>query len=89
MSGGGPVFKNHAKDGALNLCGAQIAQLRRTHIPKLSQRALADQLQLCGLDIDKNAIQKIEAGQRFVTDIELTVFAEFFGVTIDNLCISV
>ena len=85
MSGGGPVFKNHAKDGALNLCGAQIAQLRRTHIPKLSQRALADQLQLCGLDIDKNAIQKIEAGQRFVTDIELAVFAKVFGVSVERL----
>ena len=79
------MFKNHAKDGALNLCGKRLAQLRRTYTPKLSQRALADQLQLCGLDLDKNAIQKIESGQRFVTDIELNAFATFFSVTVDAL----
>ena len=79
------MFKNHAKDGTLNLCGEYLAKLRRAHTPKLSQRALADQLQLCGLDLDKNAIQKIESGQRFVTDVELNAFATFFGVTVDAL----
>jgi transcriptional regulator with XRE-family HTH domain len=53
--------------------------------PKVSQRAFADQLQLRGLDLDKNAIQRIECGKRFVTDIELKVFAELLGTTIDNL----
>ena len=33
---------------------------------QISQRELADWLQLIGLDIDKNAIQRIESGQRFV-----------------------
>ncbi len=37
----------------------------------MSQRTLAERLQLSGLDLDKNAISKIEMGQRFVTDIEL------------------
>ena len=79
------MFKNHGKDGAHNLCGKRIAALRQAHIPKLSQRALADQLQLRDLDIDKNAVQKIESGQRFVTDIELKAFAEFFSVSTDEL----
>lgn len=79
------VFKNRGKNGARNLCGTQIAALRRAYVPKLSQRALAGQLQLCGLDLDKNAIQKIESGERFVTDIELKAFAEFFHVTVDEL----
>ena len=85
MSGGAGVFKNRGKNGACNLCGRQIAALRCGHTPKLSQRALADQLQLYGLDVDKNAIQKIESGTRFVTDIELKVFAEFFQVPADEL----
>ena len=51
----------------------------------MSQRALADSLQDVNLDLDKNAIQKIEAGQRFVTDIELKALAEFFGVSADEL----
>ena len=42
-------------------------------------------MQLLGLDIDKNAIQRIEAGKRFVTDIELIVFAEMFKITVDEL----
>ena len=52
--------------------------------PKVSQRALADKLQLAGIDLDKNAIQRIESGQRFVTDIELRAFAKIFQVTTDS-----
>ena len=52
---------------------------------KLSQRALADKMQLIGIDVDKNAIQRIECGKRFVTDIELKAFAEIFGVSLDKL----
>lgn len=78
------MYKNRSSSGN-NLCGRQIAALRMAHEPRLSQRALADQLQLMGLDLDKNAIQRIEAGSRFVTDIELRTFAAFFGVTADSL----
>lgn len=34
---------------------------------------------------DKNAIQRIECGKRFVTDIELKAFAQIFGVSVDEL----
>ncbi len=67
------MFINKAADGANNLCGKKIAQARKGM--KISQRELADRLQLHGLDIDKNAIQRIEAGKRFVTDIELVALA--------------
>ena len=42
-------------------------------------------MQLIGIDVDKNAIQRIECGKRFVTDIELRAFAEIFEVTLDEL----
>ena len=45
----------------------------------------ADMLQRAGLDVDKNAIQRIECRQRFVTDIELKVIAKVLGVTCDEL----
>ena len=77
------MFINKAPEGLNNLCGKQIALLRKDL--RLSQRALADKLQLIGLDVDKNAIQRIECGKRFVTDIELKGFAEIFGVNIDQL----
>ena len=51
----------------------------------MSQRALADKMQLSGIDVDKNAIQRIECGKRFVTDIELKVFAEIFEVSVNDL----
>ena len=50
-----------------------------------SQRELADALQLAGLDVDKNAIQRIEAGKRFVTDIELVYLAKVLEIPVDVL----
>ena len=78
------MFKNK-NDGKNNLCGEKIRELRMSYPTKLSQRALADKMQLIGIDVDKNAIQRIEAGKRFVTDIELKAFSQIFGVGIDRL----
>jgi transcriptional regulator with XRE-family HTH domain len=38
-----------------------------------------------GLDVDKNAIQRIESGERFVTDIELKMMASVLDVSVDAL----
>ena len=78
------MFKNKS-DGRNNICGEKIRKLRLEYPTRLSQRALADKMQLIGIDVDKNAIQRIECGKRFVTDIELKAFSEIFGVSIDNL----
>ncbi len=77
------MFINKAADGSNNLCGKKIAALRCGM--RLSQRELADLLQVNGLDVDKNAIQRIESGKRFVTDIELCAFASLFGISADEL----
>lgn len=79
------MYKNKNADGSLNLCGNRIKKLRQALIPKVSQRMLADQLQLIGIDLDKNAIQKIESGKRFVTDIEIVAFAKIFNISTDEL----
>ena len=78
------MFKNK-NEGKNNLCGERVRALRLGYPSKLSQRALADKMQLIGIDVDKNAIQRIESGKRFVTDIELKALAEIFGVSIDDL----
>ena len=52
---------------------------------KISQRELADRLQLVGMDVDKNAIQRMEAGKRFITDIELTYLSKVLNVCIMEL----
>lgn len=64
------MFINKSNTGANNLIGEQLAVRRKAL--GLSQKKFADRLQLLGLDVDKNAIQRIECGKRFVTDIELT-----------------
>ena len=79
------MFKNKNADGTLNLCGKNVAHLRLALAPKVSQKDLADRLQIAGLDLDKNAVQRIESGQRFVTDIELRTLAEVLGGSVDEL----
>ena len=81
--GADSMFINKAADGQNNVCGRNIAAARKER--KLSQRELADGLQLLGLDIDKNAIQRIEAGLRFVTDIELIALSKYFKLSYDEL----
>lgn len=77
------MFINKTAEGLNNICGKNIGKLRKEM--KLSQRQLADKLQLAGLDVDKNAIQRIECGKRFVTDIELVYLARVLRVGVDEL----
>lgn len=77
------MFTNKSGDGQNNICGKQIAKKQKKL--GISQRQLADSLQLAGLDVDKNAIQRIEAGKRFVTDIELTYFAKVLNIILEEL----
>ena len=77
------MFTNKAKNGSNNICGKNIALFRKEI--KISQRELADKMQLADIDIDKNAVQRIEAGKRFVTDIEIAAFAKVLGKTIEEL----
>ncbi len=77
------MFINRTSDGLNNVCGKNISKLRMSL--KISQRELADKMQLVGIDIDKNAIQRIECGKRFVTDIEIIAFAKVFNITYEEL----
>lgn len=77
------MFINKAHNGENNICGKNVAAVRKNM--KISQRELADRLQLWGLDVDKNAVQRIEAGKRFVTDIELVALSNVLGMGFDEL----
>ena len=77
------MFINKTKDGLNNISGKNIAKLR-TEIG-ISQRILAERMQLVGIDLDKNAIQRIECGKRFVTDIEIVAFAKVFNINTEEL----
>lgn len=79
------MYKNRLPNGKNNLCGERIKYYRRAMAGSPSQRAFADMLQIAGLDVDKNAVQRIECGKRFVTDIELAAISRIIGVSCDEL----
>ena len=79
------MYKNRAPDGKNNVCGTKISEYRKRMPGSPSQREFADKLQIAGLDIDKNAVQRIECGKRFVTDIELCVIAKILNASFDEL----
>ncbi len=79
------MYKNRTKQGRNNVCGAKVRSYRLALPGKPSQNKLAHMCQIIGLDIDKNAIQRIESGERFVTDIELKTLAEVLKVSYTDL----
>ncbi len=79
------MFKHKLQDGRRNICGERVSALRKGLSPKVSQRQLAEMMQLKGIDMDKTAIRRTENGERYVTDIEIKTFCEIFNVTADYL----
>lgn len=77
------MFINKSGNGLNNICGKNISKFRMDL--QISQRELADRMQLVGIDIDKNAIQRIECGKRFVTDIEIIAFAKVLNKKYEEL----
>ncbi len=77
------MFKIKAADGTNNLCGRRIAEIRKGK--RLSQRKLATKMQLLGFDVDHYFIRRVENGERFVTDIDLVIFARALEVTINDM----
>ena len=69
--------------GAKNISGDRIHQLRTAQ--RMSQAELAARMQVNGVNVEREAISKIETGERFVADYELMVFAKVFGVTMNDL----
>lgn len=76
-------MKQRTAESGKNLIGNRLKELRKSK--KLSQRGLARELQLIGMDMDKNVITRIETNQRYVTDFELQALKEIFNVSYDYL----
>jgi len=79
------MFKHKTDDGKRNICGEKIKTLRKNLPMKVSQRMLAEMMQLKGIDIDKTAIKCMENGSRYITDIEIKAFCAIFSVNADFL----
>lgn len=66
-----------------NIIGKKLKYLRTKN--NLSQRDFARELQLRGVDMDRNVITRIENGKRYVTDIEIKIIAKYFNVSYEYL----
>ena len=64
-----------------NISYSKLKELRLKS--NLSQQALAEKLQLLGIDLTSKEISKIENGTRLVQDFELFAFAKIFNVSAD------
>lgn len=79
------MFKNQA-NGRKNLLGIKMREIRKAR--GISQRQVADDLAEMGLVVDKNAIQRMESGQRFITDIELITISNYLDIPVNELIAS-
>lgn len=78
------MFKNQA-NGRKNLIGIKMREVRKSR--GISQRQVADDLVELGLIVDKNAVQRMESGQRFITDIELITIAKYLAIPVNELVV--
>ncbi len=76
-------MKQRTDANGKNIIGERLKQLRNA--AGLSQRDLARELQLLGIDMDKNVITRIETNKRYVTDFEIQALKQLFNVSYDYL----
>ena len=69
-----------------NICGERVRIGRALHEPPFTQKDLAREIQLKGMEMTPLIISRIEANQRHVCDAELQMLASALGVTMDWLC---
>ncbi len=66
-----------------NIIGNNIKTLRKRM--GITQKALAEKLQLEGHEFSDLTILRIEQGTRFVPDYEVVILADFFKVSTEEL----
>lgn len=64
-----------------NISGIKLKELRIEN--KMSQKQVAEKLQLEGIDLTEKEISKIEHNNRLIHDFELFAFAKIFNVSAD------
>lgn len=69
--------------GDKNMVGASITKLRK--LKHISQKELAINMQLMGVDMNLSSLSKLEGQTRAANDKELYIIAKIFNISIDEL----
>jgi len=77
------MFKMKTSSGKNNITGQRLTEIRQKQ--NLSQRQLANKMQVHGYDVDHHFIRRIENGERFVTDMELVALSRTLNVPVSEL----
>lgn len=76
-------MKIYDYNGKKNICGDRVHEARCRL--RLTQNDLAAQLQVNGINIERDSVSRIEIGTRFVADYELRALAQILKVSVDWL----
>jgi HTH-type transcriptional regulator, cell division transcriptional repressor len=79
------MTKSDSRYGRKNMIGPRVRVARLRGRAVITQQDLSARLAVLGIDIDRTAISKIEAGERLVADFELLALARALGVSVDWL----
>ena len=69
--------------GDRNLIGARVESARKKK--GMKQKELLAQLQVNGVDMNASGLSKLEGQIRYVTDIELQIFANVLNESVEDL----
>ena len=73
-------MKIYDYNGKKNICGDRVHEARCRL--RLTQSDLAAQLQVAGINIERDSVSRIEIGTRFVADYELRELAQLLKVSV-------
>lgn len=73
-------MKIYDYNGKKNICGDRVHEARCRL--RLTQSDLAAQLQVSGINIERDSVSRIEIGTRFVADYELRELATLLKVSV-------
>ena len=72
-------MKIYDYNGKKNICGDRLREARV--VRRLRQEDLAAQIQLKGINMERDSISRIEIGTRFVADYELLILSKCLKVS--------
>ena len=76
------MFINKTPEGLNNLCGKKISEYRLKM--NISQRVLAERLQLIGLDLDKMPYKELSVEKDLLRILRFVLFSKFFPFLLRN-----